>query len=53
MFAASAARPPFTTEFLMYNWDPKKVSRGNTIIKTVVDNNLTTTDLGISAMVYL
>lgn len=51
MFAARAARPPFTTEFLIYNWEPKKVSKGNTIINTVVDKSFTTTDLGISAMV--
>lgn len=51
IFAARAARPPFTTEFFIYNWDPKKVTNGNKIIRIVVDNSLTTTDFGISAMI--
>lgn len=51
MLAARAARPPFTIEFLIYNWDPKKVTSGSRIIRTVVDNSFTTTDFGISAMI--
>lgn len=51
MLAARAANPPFTIEFLIYNCDPKKVTNGSRIIRTVVDNSFTTTDFGMSAMI--